>query len=56
MKPIRIQSGSNIFVAAMEVWAGEEFIVWLKNIGKFGRPILNGNVFEPGWIELFCVP
>ena len=35
---IRIQPGSNIFVAAMEVWDGEEFIVWTKNIGKFGVP------------------
>ena len=42
MKPIRIQPGSNIFVAAMEVWDGEEFIVWLKNIGKFGVPYKMG--------------
>ena len=38
MKLIRIQPGSNVFVAAMEVRDGEEFIVWLKNIGKFGVP------------------
>ena len=26
----------------MEVWDGEEFIVWFKNIGKFGVPYKMG--------------
>ena len=33
-----MQPGSNLFVAAMEVWVEEEFSVWTMIIGKFGVP------------------
>ena len=38
MKLIRLQPGSNIYVAAMEVQNGEEFNVLTMIIGMFGVP------------------
>ena len=56
METIRIPPGSNIYVAAMEIWDGEGFIVWLTENREVWRLIENGNGSEPGWIEIILCP